>query len=306
MTYYFKLQYRIFRRSMEESGMPFIVGLVLLLALLLAFYHVVMLRYVLVSQVLVPYLSLSLLFFFSDKQRVDFLRTAFSKKQFYRLRLLENIVTVLPLVLLACAAGYWLSAVLSLLFVWPFTFFKPIGRWKGALPTPFRRYPFEFIIFFRKRLWLLLLMAALLSIAIYVDNVNLSLGVFAAVCLTIVGEVYHVIEPEIILWNFNKRPGNFLKQRFYRGLLQFVVLLLPYVLALVLFFSAQLIWIALGVFMGSGLLLMLLLMKYAIYPRQAGLPEMVAMFIALTPVGFLVLIYYYFRKAKRNLERYHD
>ncbi|WDF67542.1 hypothetical protein PQ465_14680 [Sphingobacterium oryzagri] len=306
MQYYFKLQYRIIRRSIEETGIPFIVGFGLFIAMCIAGYYLLS-HYASLAQYLLPYLAVSLLLTLSDEQRLDHLRTLFSKRKFYRLRVLENSLLVAPLLLLACLAGLWLAALLSFGLALLFASFHPKLNWHRAMPTPFRRHPFEFIIFFRRRLWLLLLFSALLAIAMYVGNFNLAIVLFAIITLTVVGEVYNVIEPEIVLWNFSDPAALFLRRKLGRGEGQLLLLLAPFFIGLSLRFSEQLTWLCLAVLLGGLLLALLLFVKYAIYPRQAGLLEgLIFVFAASMPIGLLILFPYYFRKAKRNLEKYHD
>lgn len=306
MEYYFRLQYRILRRSVEETGLPFFMAFVLSLLFFAALYYF-LLHYPHLSQIAVPYLALSLLLARSDLQRLEFIQSQFSKSQFHLIRLLENVVVVLPFVILTIVVGYWFSSLLSLVFAAIFAVIKPASGWGKVLPTPFRLYPFEFIVLFRRRLWLLLILIAILSIGMYVDNFNLAVVIFAVMILTVAAEVYNVIEPEHILWNFSKRRAGFLKHKLYRGCLQFFLVLMPFFIALSVRFTDKLLWLLLSAVVGCLVLILLLFIKYAIYPRQVGLLEsFIFVLAAAMPLSLTFLFPYYFIKAKRNLEKYHD
>lgn len=307
MNYYFKLQYRIMRRSVEETGLPFFFAPLLLLGFGIALYYVLSTNATL-SNILIPYLTISMLLSFAESDRLNFLETIFSKAQFKKIRLFENSFAVLPICLLSLVCQYWSLAILNLILLCVFTYFKPKIQRRKSFPTPFRRYPFEFIVFFRKRLWVLLLLGGLMFIGLYVGNANLSLVAFGITVLMVVGETYNTMESEMLLWNYNRNAVSFLKHKFYRGCLQFSALLMPFFLVLLAGIDEKAWWVpVLLMLAGNLLLLLIVLMKYAAYPRPVGLLEsFIFILAALMPIGIVFLYPYYFLKAKRNLKKYDD
>lgn len=303
MKYYFQLQYQIFRRQIEDTGLPFVIGLFLLILLYVALYFITI-QYPQYAPLVLVYASIALLYKLTNPNRVDFLKNIFTKQRFLTIRLAENTTCVLPFILIPIyEKEWWLAAflvVLSLIFT-----IISIRRIEiRNLPTPFRSSAFEFIIFFR-RLWLLLIICYTLAcISIYYDNINLPIVLSGVVILMVLG-AYDIIEDEYIIWNNARSASSFIKNKIHVGSLQLSILIAPFMLLMILFGTSLFFWIVLCWISGLLLLILVILMKYAAYPRSVGITEAIGcMVIVMMPLLLVAAYPYYYKKAVRNLKKY--
>lgn len=299
MYYYFSLQQRILSRKMEELGLHPVLGYFLgvLVFLGLSFYLFYKTTY---ASYIYAATGLSLVFAFGEKERNDFLKTAFPLSIYRRVRAVENALLVFPFVVFLCfqiefllAGGLLLSALL-------FSLFNSANRLNMTIPTPFYRFPFEFTTGFRKY-WLLYLIAYFVAWkAIEVDNFNLGVGSLAFLCLLAMSH-YAVPENDYYVWMYNCSPQQFLLKKTATAWLYLSLLALPLVLILSIFFWDK-SWILLLV-LGLGLFLIgaMILAKYSAYPREMSLPQVLFFGLSMwfPPLLLLVLPLFYKRAVQR-------
>lgn len=303
MKYYFRLQFLIFRRQVEDTGLHFIAGLSILLFIYVFLFFLTR-AYPEYTGVLVVYLALYMLHRLIVHDRLDFLKSIFLQKQFAKIRLIENSVCVLPFIpLLVYSQQWW--ALLIMLFL-PFLFVLDVVRSKDRfiVYTPFKSTAFEFIILFRK-LWLFLLLTYLVcAIALYYENTILCSVLSVGVVFFTVS-AYDFIEEEYVLWNYTLPPKAFIKHKVQEGIVQFSVLLMPMLFLFLLFDRMALLWSS--VVWGVGILLVILaiFMKYSVYPRRLSIIEAIRFIpVAFVPVLVVAFFPFYYRKAIKNLTNF--
>lgn len=303
MRFYFRLQFLIFRRQIEETGLHFIAGL-LILAFIYLFLFLLIRAYPQYTPILVLYLALSMLYRLNTQQRVDFLKSTFLKKQYRTVRLLENTLCVLPFIPLLVYSQQWWE--LLVLLVLPFLFLLDVVRGKVdyTIYTPFKSTAFEFIILFRK-FWLFVLLTYIVCvIGLYYENSMLCIMLMVGVVFFAVS-AYDLMEEEYVLWNYTLSPKAFIKHKLRVGAVQLSILLAPMLLMVSLFDPGALLWGAVAWAVGVLLIVLTILMKYSVYPRRVGIVEIVQC-IPLAFIPFLIIAFFpfYYRKAAKNLENY--
>ncbi|MBD1434411.1 hypothetical protein H8B06_16390 [Sphingobacterium sp. DN00404] len=303
MKYYFRLQYAIFRRQIEDIGFPFIVGLLLCLLLYIALFAVAI-KYPQYAPWILGYVSISLLYKLANRDRTDFLKNIFTRQGFLTIRSTENIGCILPFIPIAIYEREWLLIILLLLLGMVFTIISIKRIETRNIPTPFRSSAFEFIILFR-RLWLLLVICyALAGISIYFDNINLPVVLLGITVLMALG-AYDIIEDEYIVWNNALSASRFITYKIRTGSIQLSILIAPFILLLLLFGMPIFLWGILCWVSGLLLLILVILMKYAAYPRRIGITETIAcMIIVMIPILLVAAYPYYYKKAIQNLKQY--
>lgn len=196
---------------------------------------------------------------------------------------------------------YFLSLLL-LLAVVLFLFLATLPLFKGSLPTPFSKKPFEFSIGFRKTWLLLCAIYSLGIIGLVVVNVNLCLFSLMCICLC---STFYYLEPEPVFfhWNQHRNAIDFLKHKIGRGVMHLSYLILPLgILFCVCFpleyYKVAVIWLA-----GSLVIPFIIFLKYAVYPRRIHVSEtfMIALCFLFYPLILALIPYYYF-KAVENLK----
>lgn len=302
ITNYFKLQYRLLLRQVRDTGVhPFVALLLFILILIIC--DRVLLQYPQMGAYTLVLSIFQILFRLSDAERNDFLKNLYNKRQYFHIRLTENFITSTPTLLLLLLHKQWILTAVSIVFILLFVSVR-LRRFARSIPTPFRKFPFEFIIGFRQTYLLLLLIYALGVLGMIFGNPNLSLFCIAcvAICTTF---YYQTPEPIFYLWNHIETPALFLFRKMKRGFLQLLVLCLPLIIAFATVFpqeSYQVLIVLIGL---TFLIPFIITLKYSAYPRQINFPEAFTLAICLSfyPL-ILALMPFYYAKALKNLKNY--
>lgn len=303
MKYYFTLQLKIAKRSVEEWGIPFWLAGGLLVGLMVLLYSLAQ-RFPQYMPYGIAYLGLSVLLANSTIDRINFLKTIFPRNIYIKVKVIEHTTILFPLLLISVICSFWWSGLLLITFIPLFVFWRGVGTSHHRIPTPFTRFPFEFIVLFRKVWALYLLFYAIAIIGIVVSNFNLGIVMLAMMCLVSL-QAYEEQEPVHILWNYSMRVNTFLKYKIRRGVSQLLLLILPLSIALCVFFPTQIHWVLIVWGGGSLLLALSILMKYASYPRKINILDgfIIAIF-AIYPLLTLAIFPYYYKKASKRLKQH--
>lgn len=156
MKYYFQLQYKMAIRHLQDFGLPILVSLLLATALFMGVSAALFIKTTWAAHlylVLASYLLLP----FSNKERNDFLVSFFPKKGYYQVRIIENLLCSLPFLGFLLYKKVFLFALALVGISLILAFFRQKNSRIFIIPTPFFRYPFEFIMGFRRMFYLLIL-----------------------------------------------------------------------------------------------------------------------------------------------------
>ncbi|SEK99544.1 hypothetical protein SAMN05421740_103197 [Parapedobacter koreensis] len=234
-------------------------------------------------------------------ERQRFLRQVFDRQTYWRIRLLENVLLMMPFAAFLLYKGEWWFAV-GLLVLAAVAVPVRIGNTGGkTLPTPFSGKPFEFTIGFRASVGMLLLAYLLLVIGIYVNNENLSIATIVLMVL-VCANYYGWSEPVLYAWIYALTPRVFLGMKIKTAFRQVSLLLLPMVVVAAIGFSGS--WLALLIVLvvGYGYLALAVLAKYAAFPGSVNIPQGIFMALSLMlPPLLLVSIPYFYHKAMANM-----
>lgn len=297
---YFKIQFRRCKRTIIETGIPLLIAYPIFIALFFLVFHLLSL-YPFWASCIISLSNIQILFNLSDYDRNNFLKSIYHEKDYYRIRIVENLlVSSVSIILLSITENYWHTALIILACIL-FLFTTTIRFWKTSLPTPFTKKPFEFILGFR-RTWLLILVIYLLgSIGLLYGNENL--GLFCVFCISICCSFYYQ-DPENIYfyWSNNRKPVTFLIYKIKRGILQLSILILPLIILFLILFPSSYLKIILVWFLVTLLIPTVICIKYAVYPRKISITEglMLSLCLSFYPL-VLALIPYYISKAIKNL-----
>ncbi|WP_343567741.1 hypothetical protein [Sphingobacterium sp.] len=302
LSNYLKLQYTLLSRHIRATGLPVWLAFLLLFGLCYFAYYALV-QYPLFGCYALLLCNFQALFLLTEKNRNDFLKNTYSKRDFHKIRIVENGLLTLPSFVILFLHSQWPYALLLVTLAVAFAFltFRAFGK---SIPTPFVKKPFEFIIGFRRSYLLLLVLYLLAGIGFYVANSNLVL--FCVVCIALTCVFYYQLpEPIFYLWNHHHTPTVFLMRKFKRGILQCLLLVLPLLFLYVVIFPSDLFnaCIVLG-----GILLLLpfaITLKYVAYPREINFPEGFALALCFSfyPL-ILALLPFYYIKAINNLKNH--
>lgn len=244
-------------------------------------------------------LPLSLL---GGKQRGDFLRICFRKKDFLRIRILENFLFISPFLVYLLIEGAYLAALFLFVLGVGFLFFAVSRAFTHVLPTPFGKKPFEFPIGFRRYFGGFILIYFIALMGLRVDNLPLMAFTLGAI-FALSSSFYNWVEPPYFVWHYHLGEKDFLGFKVKTAVSSSGLLAAPIWISMLVFYPNKW-WITLLISLWAiGFLTAFLLAKYAVFPRLASLPEALWLTAGvLFPPLLLWLNIYFYRKAIHNLK----
>lgn len=271
MKHYFQLQYKMMNRHFAETGLPPLLGYTLAVAGL-AGASVYLFSQIGFAPYVYPCIAFLLVLRLSENTRNEFLSACFTGKRYTTIRIAENVFAALPFVVFLSIKGWLIPAAVLLFLCLVLSFFsfkKPSGI---VWPTPFGKKPFEFLVGFRKTVFVFLLVYMLTGIAIATGNLNL--GIFSLVMVFLVCMTYYTQpEDEFYVWVYSAKPASFLSYKITTALLYASLLSLPVLAALLVFFPGDVFLLLLFQGLGYAYLLAIVLAKYAAWPYSIDLPQ---------------------------------
>jgi hypothetical protein len=303
IAYYLNLEWKLINRKLVKVGFNLTV-----------FWLVVPALFFLIALNLVQKGSISawvLLAGFSllfqvprSKTHHDFLNTNIGKLNISTIRITRNLLISIPLVVLFIVFNKWLELLTLLVLAVSFSWIKTPQLNYFALPTPYKKYPFEFIIGFRRYFWIWTILVPMVYVSRTYQNDALAIFAFAVILL-IQLQFFYTQEPTWYIWNEAKTPSEFLFHKIRIGLICGLIsntipaillsIFLPQSAAIIASMCA--LSLILGVFA--------ILCKYAFVPSQLPtLQGFIFAFNLIFPPLLLFSIPYLFKKAELNLKNF--
>lgn len=300
MLYYFKLQYKRINRHLVDLGFNLIIGYAIA-AFVFIIASVQLFEKIGLAQYCYAAIAIFAAYLLSNSSRVEYLKTLFPTKLFLKIRLLENLIVSLPFVGFLLYQQFYIVAFAVLIVSLLAAFFNQWVFNTFALPTPFYKKPFEFIIGFRKSWPIILLCYALTAIGISVDNFNLA--AFALLlCHLVCLNFYTQPEPTFYVWIHSQKPTKFLHHKMLIAFFHSLVISLP--ISLMLLIGYPNFWFVVLAIVSVAILYLWLtiLGKYAYYPAAINLFQLFAVALSIIfPPFLLISLPYFYIKAKQNL-----
>jgi len=301
MKHYFRLQLTMLNRQFTELRINPIVGI---LFSIFAFIGISIILFSKTEYSNYIYLAISLILTqrLSEVNRTTFLKICFVKKDYIKLRLIENIASSVPFFIFFCFKSQLVFAVVLIILSSLLSFISLENKSNFTLPTPFKKTPFEFTMGFRKSILVLILAYILGIISIRVNNFNL--GAFSvAVTLLIYISFYSIVENEFYVWVYSSKPKEFILLKIKTLVQNSVLLSIPLMILLAFYFPSKIL--ALSVIFALGILINIILViaKYSVYPQKMNiqLSLLIAMSFLFFPT-LLISIPYLYKKAINNLK----
>ena len=301
IEFYFKLQFKRLQRMLFDFKVNPYLGLILGIILFISFSKYLFYKTA-YSNWIYALIGLMVLSKLGEKERIENLISTFKKKIYYQIRILENTIIIFPFLLYLLYEKSYLTILLLALLSILMAFLK--FRYMGSftIPTPFKKFPFEFIIGFRKTFLLYVFSYFLCVIAIKVDNFNL--GVFSLLSIYLIS-ILHYFKPEnpYFVWIYSANSKMFLQKKIISAVICSLILALPNLIALLLFFNRNYLLLIGIITFGLIILISTVLAKYSAFPYEMNLPQgmLYGLGFWLPPI-FLVIIPIFYIQSKRSLE----
>ena len=298
MNYYFQLQLKRLGRKSSDFGIhPFVASVVLIFvffgASFLLFAKTPYANWIYLATAVFTVLKLS------DSSRTELLNLLFTKTNFHKVRIIENLIIALPfmLILVYQKSFEFVFGVMISSFLLAFIHHSQKFNW--VIPTPFKNLPFEFIVGFRNSFFLLFGVAFLLFKAVEVGNFNL--GLFALLVVHFLTmSFYFQPETDFFVWVYSAKPVQFLKKKISIAILGNTLLTLLIAGILVYAFPDNWMFVVGLQVLGWLFLMAIILAKYAAYPKEIGLPQAIILAFSFGFPPFLLLVIPYFFGQSRS------
>lgn len=299
MKEYFQLQFKMSNRKLTEFGIPPFLAYVLLFALFVGlsvqlFGKTEFAGY---AYVLIALFFLTKL---TEKKRNEFLKSCFTLKRYFILRLLENLIIIFPFAIFLIYQKSFIFITILLVFASTSIFFNLNKSFNFTIPTPFGKKPFEFTVGFRNTFFIFPVAYYLTYISISVGNFNL--GVFSMLLVFLVAlSYYSKLEHEYYIWSFNLSPKEFLAEKMKTGLFNTTLICIPIIIALGIFFSSELETLLTFLIVCYAYLVTLILAKYSVYPNEMSIPQgvLIAISLIFPPIIVGIIPYFFIQSTKR-------
>lgn len=299
---YFGLQLLMAKRHLMNFGLNPIIGFIIILTGFYAFsfYLFSKSEY---AHYFYALIALSIVLKYNETNRNDFLKFTFSKDNYLKIRILENLIIVTPFIIFLCFKKELYTILLLIALSIFVTSINTNKQVTFTIPTPFYKKPFEFIIGFRN--WLSLFLLAYFLTAMSVTHQNFSLGVFSLMLVFLVCfSFYNDPENEFYVWVHKSKVNGFLFDKIKTAIIFSTVICLPITLALLFFFHSKIQLIICFQVLGYCYLLTVILAKYSTYPQRMNLPQgiLLAWSIIMPPILLALIPFFYLQSYKRLKE----
>lgn len=299
---YFGLQLIMFKRQLIEFGLNPILGFIIILT---AFYGFSIYLFSKINYANYVYIliALSAIFRYSDIKRNDFLKFIYPKNNYFKIRILENLIIVVPFIIFLCYRVELYSVLLLIVTSILFSFLNTNKKVTSTIPTPFYLKPFEFIVGFRKSLIGFLFAYFLTAMSLIYQNFNL--GIFSLVLIFLLClSFYSEPENEFYVWIHKLKVNGFLFDKIITAIIFSTIILLPITISLLIFFQTNIKAVFGFQALGYCYLLTVILAKYSAYPKKINLPQgiLLALSISMPPLLLSVVPFFYIQSKNRLKE----
>ncbi len=301
MYQYLQLQYKLMQRQFKDFGIKPSLGIVFVLVsfVLFSFSIFVKLPYPQYFYVLIAFSFNTML---AAKKKNDFLKVAYTKSEYLKIRVVENVLVVIPFVIFLLFKKFFLVALMLPFCAALLIFIKANNNFNLVLPTPFYKKPFEFIVGFRKSILIILGAYFIAFMAIKESNVGLGYAVIILISF-VCSTFYAKLEPSFYVWQSSNSATSFIHKKMAIAVMHFCFLLLPIIISFCIRFPQSISTIVLLFCIGLFFVLTSLLSKYASFPQAISPTKAMAlMFSAWFPPLLIVFTYVFYFQSIKSLQ----
>lgn len=301
MNYYFEIQFIRLKRYLGELGINPLIGIILGFLTFLGLSALLFYKTSYANWIYL-FIALNVIYKHSSQERNYLLKDLFSLKDYYKVRIIENTLTAFVFQIYMFVEKAYLSALILIPLAILLAFIQRRQLFISSIPTPFKRYPFEFIIGFRKTFWLIFLAYFLIFKSIQVGNFNL--GVFGLSLIFLIALSYYAKpESEYFVWIHIHKVKGFLRHKFITSILCVSILSFMAVVAMIIAFPNNWIISLVAYLIGCMILGSMILAKYAAFPFEINLPQAILYALGLILPPMLILVcWMFYKQSRKNLK----
>ena len=239
----------------------------------------------------------------SEERRVDFLKTLYAEK-YIKIRAVENGILLTPFLLALIIKSAWVESIVLLIAGFSLCFWNGKSIISKSRFKLFSHTPFEFTSNFRISFPIVLLIYISAGMGFYVSNYNLSafcLGAIFFVTMMYYGQQ----EIKYFIWIYDKTTDGFIKHKILTAWKYGLMIAAPILITFLIL--APEYWMILLLIVLSGLanLVNIIIIRYAVYPKEYGLLDSLAIvFGVMAPPCILFTAPYYYKKLDNTIKPY--
>lgn len=303
ILYYLKLEFKLFNRKLLQLGFNLNIFWSIVPTILLLFAIQIIKKGDASTWILLALLSL----LFQNKNtsiHQEFIFNSVGKVKITQIRIFRNFLLALPFLLALLYFNKLLQAAV-LMAISMMSAIVYIPKFKIlVIPTPFRNYPFEFIVGFRKYFWIWILLFPMIYLSKTYQNDSLTIVVYAAILLVHL-QFFSIQEPIWYIWNEAKSTSEFLFFKIKVGMIcNFISITIPTLILSCFLTNSTFIIISIWAF-SFVMCAYCVLSKYAYIPNQIPALQGFLIFLNLIFPPFLLFsIPFLYKKAEQNLKHY--
>lgn len=189
-----------------------------------------------------------------------------------------------------------------LLYHFFFSFIPRNFKFNFVIPTPFPKESFEFIIGFRKNLYLFLILIFALTQSIIFSNENLGL-------VTLISTLYicsfFYIKPEDIyyVWIYSLTPSKFLNRKIKLAIINSVIISSLFFVTLSLFNLFHIYIYLIALIVGISVIITCIVSKYSNYPEELNIQLLFIIAISMIfPLIIPLIVFFSYESSLKNLK----
>lgn len=302
MKSYFSLQFRMLNRQLTEWGIEPLFGYLLGLFAFIGI-SIQLFEQTLYGEYIYILIALSFILQRNEVKKAEFLQLCFSKFDYYKIRIIENLIISIGFICFLVVQECYLSSLLLLLSTVLFSIIDYKTNFSFTIPTPFHKHPFEFTIGFRNNFYMYLFSYFLTCMSISANNFNL--GVFSLL-LTLLSCLSYFTnsENEFYVWMFSMTPKEFIRYKLKTIILYSTLLALPVLVSLSLFFPTEIDLVIGFQCLGYLFIFTTMLAKYSIFPQKLNVQSGIVFALTLwfPALLFVILPYLYVQSIQKLKE----
>lgn len=302
MKEYFNLQFKMLNRQLTEWGIEPLIGYGVSLFAFIGI-SIKLFEETQFAEYIYIVFALSLILKLNEVNRNDFLKLCYSKIEYAKIRIFENIIVSIAFITFLLFQEKYLSASVLSISVCLFALIDLKSKSGFTIPTPFYKDPFEFTVGFRTNYFIYFFAYFLTFMSISVDNFNL--GIFSLI-LTLLSCVnyYTNSEDAFYVWIFSLSPREFIRYKLKNIIQYSTILCLPIIVTLSFFFFSNIELIIGFLCLGYLFIFTTMLAKYSVFPEKLNIRFGIVLALTLWLPALLVLIipYLYLQSTKKLKE----
>jgi hypothetical protein len=302
MKEYFILRFKMLNRQLTEWGIEPIIGYVVGFCVFV-FSSNKLFEKTQYADYIFMVISLVVIVSLNEIRKDEFLKLHFSRVEYFKIRILENLIISSAFIIFLCYQEKYFNAVVLLITVCFLSLMSFKTKANFTFPTPFYKYPFEFAVGFRTNYYIFIFAYFLTFMSISVHNFNLGIFSLIVVMLSCLN-YYTTTEDKFYVWIFSKSPKDFIRYKFKIILLYATILCLPIIIGLSVFFYSDIEIILVFQFLGYLFILTAMLAKYSIFPDKLNIRYGIVFGLTLwlPPLLLFIIPYLYMQSLKKLKE----